>query len=192
MELSQRQMQKKAAIYGLAFGVVSLVIGIAALYLIADTKSMVVVIGSPILLSFVLPIILAVYFCLNLRKQVGGYWTFREATSGIFVLFISAYLIYSLGNYVFAHAIDPNINKAVKENIVNVTERFASKQDIPTEQIDEKIEEMREQLAEEQTQTTGKIFQSVVYAIIIIFVGSLIFAAIFKKDPPVFAKTDEY
>ena len=191
MKLGQRQMQKKAALSGLVFGVISLVIGIAALYVIADTNSMAVVIGSPIVLSFILPIILAVYFCLNLRKQVGGYWSFREATSGIFVLFISAYLVYSAGNYVFAKAVDPNINKAVKENIVNVTERFASEQDIPTEQIDEKIEEMRDQLAEEHTQTAGKIFQSVVFAIIIIFVGSLIFAPIFKKDPPVFAVTDE-
>lgn len=182
----KREMQKKAALLGLVFGVILLVIGIIALYLIAKTTSIAVVIASPILLSFLVPLGLAVWFCLNLRKRIGGYWSFRDATSGIFLMFFSAYFIYSTGNLVFTKAIDTTISKTVKENILKVTSDFASRQNLPAEQIDEKIEEMKSKMEEEGTPDAKQIVQGIVYAIIIIFVVSLIFAAIFKKEPPVF------
>ena len=186
MLVEQREMQKKAALSGLLFGVILLCIGIPALYVIAQASSMAVVIGSPVLLSFIVPILLAVFFCISLRKQVGGYWSFREATGGIFVLFITAYLLYSAGSHVHTHYIDKKIAQEVKENVLNVTTTFASKQNIPAEELDEKIDEMKENMEEEKNPSTGKLIQSVLFSIIILFIGALLFAAIFKKEEPLF------
>ena len=40
------------------------------------------------LVQSILGIGLAIYFTLEIRKEIGGFWTYREAISAIFVLFI--------------------------------------------------------------------------------------------------------
>jgi len=186
MQSEQRLMQKQAAIYGLLFGVIVLIIGLVALYWIASTSAMPVVIASPVLLSFIIPLGLAVVFTLQLRKYVGGYWSMRQATSGIFLMFFTAYFVYSLGNFVYARAVDKTINERVQQNIIKVTTDFASKQNIPTEELDEKIDQIKESIEAGKHPTPGHVAQGIIFSIIILFVGALIFAAIFKKEPPVF------
>ncbi|WP_207531621.1 DUF4199 domain-containing protein [Desertivirga arenae] len=187
--IDKRSMQKQAAVYGLLYGVVILIIGIIALYWIASTRAMPVIIASPVLLSFAIPVGLAIFFTLKLRNYAGGYWSMREAASGIFIMFLTAYFIYSLGNYVYAHKVDKGITERVQLNIVKVTTDFASKQNVPTEELDEKIDQIKESIEAGKNPTVGHIIQGIFFSIIIIFVAALIFAAIFKKEPPVFAKS---
>ena len=186
----QRLMQKQAAINGLIYGIIILVIGIIALYWIASTSAMPIVIASPVFLSFLIPVALAVFFTLKLRKQIGGYWSFREATSGIFIMFFTAYFVYSLGNFIYSRAIDKSINDRVQQNIIKVTTDFASKQNISTEELDEKIDEIKQSVEAGKNPTAGHVIQGMVFSIIIIFVGALVFAAIFKKEPPVFENNE--
>ncbi|WP_207421188.1 DUF4199 domain-containing protein [Desertivirga brevis] len=185
----KRSMQKQAAVYGLLFGVIILIIGIIALYWIASTTAMPVIIASPVLLSFAIPVALAIFFTLKLRKYVGGYWSMREAASGIFIMFFAAYFVYSLGNYIYSHSVDKGITERVQQNIVKVTTDFAGKQNVPTEELDEKIDEIKASIEAGKNPTIGHVIQGIIFSIIITFIAALIFAAIFKKEPPVFAKS---
>jgi hypothetical protein len=59
------------------------------------------------------------------------------------------------------------------------------------EQIDEALEKQIEALKEQYNPTFAQFFKNLGIAIILQFVMSLIFAAIFKKEAPVFASTEE-
>ncbi|WP_207425629.1 DUF4199 domain-containing protein [Pedobacter sp. SYSU D00535] len=184
MQFSKAALQKKAAVNGLIFGAIQLVVAIISLYILASTDSAAVILSFPLLLSLLLPLGIAVYFCLNLRKSIGGYWSLREATSGIFIMFVVAYFLYSLGTYAFTKTVNPGVNTAVKENVIKVTSSMMERQGMATEQIDEKVEQIRESMDEEAAPGAGKLIQGIVVSIIVIFVVSLIFAAIFKREAP--------
>src|SRR5579864_2566462 len=84
--------------YGIALGIILTGLSIFSYYLITQiTKSPVLFVAGPILLSIFIPIIITIFFCFNGRRKIGGYWTFRQATTGIFIMFIIAYIIQLVG-----------------------------------------------------------------------------------------------
>jgi hypothetical protein len=191
MEVSQKEIRNKSIKNGLFLGLILLVVGIISLYLIASTAALWVVIFAPVVVSFVIPIAVAVFFCLNLRKKVGGYWAFRQATSAIFFMFFTAYVISTLGNFAFGKLVEPNIDQRVKKNLITATTSAMENQGLDQELIDDKVAQIEKQFSSKQQISTGGIIQGVVFSILIVFVFSLIFGAIFKKDPPVYVRQAE-
>src|ERR1700733_7050051 len=109
MELEQR-IKGIFLKYGIALGFILLALGIFSYYLITRvTTSPVLFVAIPIFFSLFIPIFLTVFFCFNGRKKLGGYWTFKQATTGIFIMFLVAYLIQFIGkDIVFNKFIEPN------------------------------------------------------------------------------------
>jgi len=190
MEFDQRDMQKKAALMGLIFGLIALVTGIGGLYIVASSSSIAGALGFQVLRSFVIPLSLAVLFAIILRKQIGGYWSFRQATSGIFLLFFTAYFVYSLGDLGYKQAVDSTLETKALQNTIKVTVDFVSKQKMPTDQLDDKITQMEEAMEASKHVSPGAIAQGMLAFILIIFVVSLVFAAIFKREQPLFEEEE--
>ncbi len=184
-------MQKKAVVNGLIYGAILLIVGIIAVHFLVSTTSMTVIFAFSGFLTFLIPVGVAIPFTLNLRKNAGGYWNLRQATTAIFVMFLTAYVVYSAGNFIYSRAIDKTINQRVTENIIKVTADFASRQNLPQEQIDEKIDQMRENMEAGKNPSLSHIVQSFIFSVIFIFIGALIFAAIFKRERPVFERSEE-
>src|SRR5690554_3863472 len=50
----------------------------------------------------------AVYFTLDIRKKIGGYWSFREALSAIFVMFMIQVVVVYFFTLAFGKWIEPS------------------------------------------------------------------------------------
>ena len=100
-------------------------------------------------------------------------------------------LIYSVVNYAFYNFIEPEAFDKVAIHIEEGTSKFLEKMGTDQDQIDEAISKQMEGIKEQYNPTVGQFFKNLGIAVIVQFVMSLIFAAIFKKEEPIFASAIE-
>jgi len=134
---------------------------------------------------------LAVYFTLDLRKKVGGYWSFREALGHIFLMFIVQVVVVTLFTTAFAKWIEPGYADTMREISLNAATRMAETFSSDQEQIDKVIEEAEKNIEKQVNPGLMDVIKGLAIAAIFYFIGALIFAAIFKRNPPVFVPTTE-
>lgn len=187
MELSLENLNKAAVTNGIIIGILSSVIGIVTFYMFPSLLgSMSFGIGS-----LIVSLLIYVFFTLDLRSKIGGYWNFREALKGIFLMAFIAGLFYSIVNFVFYKFIEPDafakISGFVEEGMSKTFESMGMEQEKVDEAVSKQVEGMRAQY----DPTLLQFLKNLGIAVLIQFVMSLIFAAIFKKEAPVFASVDE-
>lgn len=185
-------VNKKNALYnGLALGAALFVLGTIVYYILIGTASMWVITVVPILISVIIPILLAVFMSLDLRKKMGGYWNFKQATTGIFIMFIVAYALNTIArDLIFAKFVEPDMIKKTEAAVLNSTQTMLEKSGVDQATIDRKIADAQKQFDEQEHLSIGKILSGIGTTIILIFVVSLLFGAMFKKDPPLFTVAD--
>lgn len=179
-------IKKEGVTTGVILGVVVTVISIASLYLLVSATSLITAGVISVGLNIIVPLVIAVLLIISLRKKIGGYWTFRQALTGIFVSFLVALVISTVVTLAFTKFVEPDIQERTIRNSQNLTIEFLEAQGLPEETIDESIAQFDEQLA---TATSGGIGQQIkgfFISLIVLFVVALIFAAIFKRERPVF------
>ncbi|WP_353184940.1 DUF4199 domain-containing protein [Parapedobacter lycopersici] len=143
------------------------------------------------LIQLAIGIGLAIYFTLDLRRKAGGYWSFREALSNIFVMFIVQVVVVTLFTTAFAKWIEPSYADTMREISLNATTRMAETLSSDQDQIDKIIEEAEKSIEKQVNPGFMDVVQGLAIAAIFYFVGALIFAAIFKRERPVFAPVTE-
>src|SRR5690554_5672953 len=101
--------------------------GINMFILLVTYYGMPQLLGSPAygIVSMVISLGLAIYFTLDLRKKVGGYWTFKEALSNIFILFFVQQLLYTALVLGFGKYVEPAYNDYMREVTLNATVEMA-------------------------------------------------------------------
>jgi hypothetical protein len=183
-----KQLKKQAAIKGVILGSILGVLGILSFYFMTTmATSFVMIIGGPFVLSIIIPIILGALFCVDLRKSVGGFWSFKQAVTGIFVMFfLSLVMSFLIRDMLFAKVIEPNMVEKTQTAMVNAVTNMLEKSSASQADIDKKIDEMEKQLNEQKNASIGKQIQSFAVSIIFVFVISLVFAIIFKKERPLY------
>lgn len=143
------------------------------------------------LFQLLLGVGLAIYFCKGMRESLGGYWSFKEALSAIFLMFITQALIVFFFTMLFGKIIEPDYAVKMKDiminNMTSMMERFGSSQ----EQIDEALAKNEEMLDKQFNPGVRDLLVGIAGVIVMYFIGALIFAAIFKKEPPMFINTEE-
>ncbi len=164
MENLDKEIKKNAFNSGVILGTIILVLGIVTFYLITGgTSSIWMVIIAPIVLSVLIPITIAAFFCISLRKKIGGFWTFKQAVTGIFIMFFTAYVIQALGSdLIFAKFVEPQMVEKVDNAVLNATKTMMEKSNTPQETIDSKVEQMQKQYDEQKNVTIGKTIQGIV------------------------------
>jgi hypothetical protein len=180
------QLKKYSIRNGLILGLILLSFNIISFYLITTiVKSPLGVIGIPYLFSIILPIPFAIIFTYNLRALIGREWNFRIATSGIFIMFLVAYFVISIGrDIVFAHWIEPQMNTKIENVILAATPVALKKSGASDKQVVAKQKEIRDQFAAQDKITVGQEIESQVISLIFIFIIALIFGSLFKKPVP--------
>lgn len=179
-------LKKTAFVNGVLWALLSIIIFLITYYVAPGF------LGSMVynVLLFGVILGLAIFFILDLRKKAGGYWNFREALSGIFILFFVYYLLFTLFTTVFGKWIEPAYTDIVRDQtlnrIVEVAETFSTDQD----QIDKAIEEAEKALDKQLNPTFAQFTQGLALNGIFCFIFALIFAAIFKRSKPVFASIE--
>lgn len=187
MDSTTKNLNQLAANNGLIIGALSFVIGILIYYVSPGLM------GSTAFGIGMLLISLGfyIYFTLDLRKKIGGFWSFREAMRGIFLMAFIAGLVGALGNFVFYKFIEPGafdkISGIVSESLYSTYEKFG----MDEETIEKTIEKVMEGMKSQFNPSFTDLLKTLGTSVLVQFIMSLIFAAIFKKEQPVFAPTEE-
>ena len=187
MDLSLQNLNKAASTNGVIIGILSTVIGVVTYYVF---PSMLGSIGFGIA-TLVVTLLIYVFFIIDLRKKIGGFWNFKEALKGIFLMSFIAGIIYSVSNVGFYKFVEPNAFEKIAGFMESGMSKTFENMGMEQEQIDEALEKQIEALKEQYNPTITQFFKNLGIATILQFVMSLIFAAIFKKEAPVFASTSE-
>lgn len=187
LNLNPVNLKNEAFKNGFIMAVVSIVVFLVNNYVFPEMM------GSPWVstFTFAISIALSVFFCIDMRKKAGGYWTFSEALANIFIMFlVSAGIVY-IFTIIFGKYIDTTYPVRMKAIIMEGTEKMLTKLGVD----ETKLDEMREaQSAKMDKQFNPSFFEGIVgFGIQAIFygVGALIFAAIFKKQQPLFPRNEE-
>lgn len=145
----------------------------------------------PFLLNVLVPLVIAVIFVIALRKKIGGYWSFKQALSGTFVMFLVALIISTVVSLAFERFVEPDIRERMVVNIRNATVEFMESQGVSDDQIDAATASMDESLAQVNEGGIGTQIQGFFITLLILFIVALIFGAIFKREKPVFITEDD-
>lgn len=133
---------------------------------------------------FILFITLLVVSGINIRKEIGGFWTFGEAFKAFLVISLILAITATLYNFVLMKLIDPDLPAKAAAAIEDAQRAMMEKFGLGNDEIDEamaKAGNMQEKLEPSFKNTFTSFGVSIAsYGVI-----SLILAAILKKKPPV-------
>jgi hypothetical protein len=175
-------LKQEALKNGLIWGAINVIIFLATWYIAPSLMSSYAYAG----VTFLIGIGLAVFFCLDMRKKAGGFWTFGEALWNIFVMFLLSMAIMYVFNVVFGKYIDQTYPQTMKELVMTKTESTLESLGMTEDQIAEAMASSQEDLDKQFTPTFSQAVTGFGIASIFYFIGAMIFAAIFKKNKPVF------
>lgn len=137
-------------------------------------------------------LIIYIVFTVDLKKKIGGFWSFKEALRGIFLMSLAGNLITNVFMFVFFKFIESDaydkVSQIVTQNAISNLEKFGVTEQA---QVDKAVEQALKQIKSIYQPDLKSFLISIGTTILIGFVLSLIFAAIFKKNPPMFAPVDE-
>lgn len=184
----ERKIKINGVKSGLLLGLIITALSIASYYFITSiTKSPVLFVAGPIIFSVFIPIFCVVFFCFNARKSIGGYWTFKQATTGIFTMFLIAYLVQFIGkSIIFDKFVEPNGIQKTQTAAINAKADILKQRGNTQAAIDKDITEMKKDFAQQQNTSIGSTIQGIVISVLFIFLLALVFGSLFKKEPPVY------
>jgi hypothetical protein len=165
---------------GLIWGIINIVLFTAVWYISPNLMGSFIY-GS---FTFVLGLGLAIFFCLDMRKKVGGYWTFQEALWPIFVVFLSSMALVFVYTQFFSSVIDPSYPEKMKEIVLKQTEETFNTLGIDNAAKEEAMNATLKSLDEQFSPTISQLVRAFGIAAILYFIGAVIFALIFKKSNP--------
>jgi hypothetical protein len=180
-------VRRAALTNGLIWGAISVVLFLVLYYIAPELLGS--WIGST--LTVLIGIGLAVFFCLDMRKKAGGYWSFSQALLNIFIMFLVSTAISYFFTIIFSKYIEPEYAGKMKEMMMtNVASTYKS-----VGMDDAQVEKSMSAMSAEFDKTFNPTFSQMIVGFgisaTLYFIGALIFAAIFKKERPIFFKTEE-
>ena len=136
-------------------------------------------------------LIIYIFFTIDLRKKIGGFWPFKDALRGVFIMSIVANVFVSVFNFIFYKFIEPNGFEKIKGYVIEGMTSTYEKMGMSQDMIDQAMETVIEGLKSQYQPSPLDFIKNLGIIILVGFVVSLIFAAIFKKNPPMFAQVEE-
>jgi hypothetical protein len=180
MENSVVNLKREALKNGAIWGAINIVIFLVTWYVMPSLMSSYFYSG----LLMVIGILLAVFFCIDMRKKAGGYWTFSEALWNIFVMFVLSMGIFYVFGIVFGKYIDPTYPTTMKELVMTKTETTLKSMGMDETVTAEAMEKTSENLDKQFTPNFSQAVVGFGIAAVVYFIGALIFALIFKRSNP--------
>lgn len=166
-------IKKNGITYGIALGVILALIT-ATLYAI-DLKLFVSGwIGG---LTFVIYVVVGILLLTKTKKEINGFFSFKDAFTTFFIATIIAVAISSLFSILLFNVIDPEAKNTLSELLVKYMAETLQKFGTPASAINEALTKMRENNPFSVTeQLKGLVFSIIGYSIL-----GLILAAFFKS-----------
>lgn len=125
-------------------------------------------------------IVIAIFAGLEAKKQQGGYIGFKEVLKPVFTVFIIGTAIITVYQYVLYKYIDPKLVDALKDNLLESTEKWMHKFKAPQEEIDKQLDELSKT---DFNVGIKKSFMDFLKGIIFYFAIAAIISLIIRKKP---------
>lgn len=185
MENIEKLIKKVFTKNGLLLGLILLGLSIFSFYFITSINSSpILFVAAPLIFSFVIPLTLLIAFCFNGRKRIGGYWNFKQATTGIFIMIFMAYIIQTIGrDLIFANLVEPHMADKTEKAFLNASAIIRKQPGANQKQLDQNEADVKKHFDEQKHVTILSKVQEITITIIFIFVLALIFASLFKREP---------
>lgn len=184
------KLRKEGAVLGIYLGLLVVVLTILPMYYYVSSKSFWTITAGSVITSFLLPLIVAIWFAFILRRKVGGYWSFRQAVTGIFIMLLVASVISTVSGFIFEKFIEPDMREQYMRNMQNNTIEFMENAGVGAEQIDEQMAKLDEQIEAAANSTPLDTLKGFAVYIIVAFVLAMIFALISKRERPIFNRVE--
>ncbi len=171
-------IKKNGIKYGTISGLFS-VFYIISLYIVDYKLFINIWLGVIVMLAF---LAIGIFQLLELRKNLGGFMSFKEAFTGYFIAALLGILISTSFSIVLFNFIDTATRDLIHEALITFQVENFQKWNVPAAEIKKAVDDMKET---PQFSTVGLL-----YGILKSLLGSIVFglilAAIFKKNKPVF------
>lgn len=125
-------------------------------------------------------IVIAIFAGLEAKKQQNGYIGFKEVLKPVFTAFIIGTAIITVYQYVLYKYIDPKLVDALKDNLLESTEKWMHKFKAPQEEIDKQLDELSKT---DFNVGIKKSFMDFLKGIIFYFAIAAIISLIIRKKP---------
>lgn len=191
MENNNGLLKKEGAIMGVYLGIIVVFLTILPMYYYVSSASFWTVTLGTVLTGVFLPLVVAVWFTFVLRKRIGGYWNFRQAVTGTFVMLLVASVISTLSGFVFERVIEPDMRERYMRNMQNNTIEFMENANVDAEKIDEQMALLDKQIEEAAKASPLDTLKGFAVYIVVAFVLAMIFALISKRERPLFQHPEE-
>lgn len=185
-QVLNKQLRINAVIKGLVLGVILLAASIFSYYFITTlTKTMWLIVAGPYFFAIIIPLAVTIVFCRDMRRKLGGYWDFRQSITAVFIMFLTCYVLLTIGrDLVFAKLVEPDMAQKTAAVMLNVKTEALKMQHASQKEIDSQITELRKEFDMQKTMGAADFIQTFIINILMLFMLSIIFGAIFKKQPP--------
>jgi hypothetical protein len=179
-------IKKQGLIKGVVLGFIVLALDIFTFYFVtALTKSPVGILFGSGLFKVILPLAFSVVFILQIRENIGGYWSLRQAVTGAFIMFISCYFILIVGReFIFTQFVEPQMAQKTEQAMENAERIHYKESGIPQAQINTEIAKKHDAFVTSNKVTFGDVVGFYAIMVIEMFILSLVFGALFKKGKP--------
>lgn len=183
MQELEQKIKKYGFKNGLVLGVLTTLLNISSFYLItAAAISPILFISAPIVFRAFIPILAIIYLSFNIRKKVGGLWTFKQATTGIFIMLITAYMINLVGkDLVFDKVIEPNGVQKTQVAAINAKTTNMKEKGYSQDKINASVADMKKDFIQTDTFSIGSFITGNAFIILFLFVFALIFASLIRN-----------
>lgn len=160
--------------WGIIISIIS--VFITTIYGMFMMKSMGIMGASIVgVLTFITMMLLLLVMGTQQRKAMGGFITFREAFSAIFVSILIVVVVSSVYQYIYTHFIDPNYFETMREMSVKMSTSLGVDADKAEAASMEQIEKQK---------GVSSIFLGIATSLVLYSLFGFIIAAIVKRNKP--------
>jgi len=180
-------VKKKGLVKGLFLGCIVVVVNILSFYYMTGTVEShpLLVLPGSFILTIVIPLITIILFTLNIRKSVGGYWSFRQAVTAIFIMLFTTYIMLTVGrDILFVKMVEPNMVQKIGAVMVESRMLKDKLDGMPQAQITQDLAFEKKNFSVQVDNGQWAIVESIPENILITFVLAVILSAVFKKERP--------
>ncbi|WP_461451901.1 DUF4199 domain-containing protein [Mucilaginibacter sp.] len=179
-----RKLRINAIIKGVMLGIIVLTLSIISYYFITTSQVPGLIIAGPYFFAIIIPLAVTILFILNMRKKLGGFWSFKQSVAAVFIMFLISFLILTIGrDFIFAKLIEHDMVTKTEQVMVNLRIKGMKTGGANQKQIDAEIADMKKTFAADNGVGLFSLVQNYIIGVIMLFVLSLVFASIFKKEP---------
>jgi hypothetical protein len=166
--------------YAMNFGIIAAVISIlySLIAYLVDQSLFVNLVAGVVMM--VIGFVLYIMSPLRVKRDQGGYITFRDAVTSFVLTFIIAGITGVIWNLLLFNVIDPELQSTVQEMTIEKSVQMMERFGAPEESIDQSIAQMEET----NNYSLGNQVKGFFMMLLFMTIVGLIVAAIIKKDPP--------